>query len=359
MTSVGSNADTASLRSRRRAAYFLIISTLLCCSGVAGIAVGSTQIPAGVVARVMASKALPAGWVDLDAIPESQQVVVWLIRAPRVLVAALVGAALALAGALMQGMFQNPMASPDIIGASAGGGLGAVLAIVTGLAAHSLYYLPLISFVGALLSLATIYLITTRSGRTPIAMLLLAGIALNALLGAATSFVISISWVRYDVAQEIVFWLLGGLDSRTWQHVYLAAPCVIVGASVAILYSRDLDILLTGEETASSLGVNVENTKRLLLTAAALLTGAAVAVSGVIGFVGLVVPHIVRLMIGPAHRGLVPACGLTGATFLILADLLARTLHRPGEIRLGIITAAVGAPFFLYLLIRHRREVGI
>jgi iron complex transport system permease protein len=351
--------EEASRRTRRKAAFFLIIIALLCCSMVAGITVGSTHIPAGDVARVMASHVFPGGWVEVEGIPESQQVVIWLIRAPRVLIAALVGAALGVAGALMQGMFQNPMASPDIIGASAGGGLGAVLAIVTGLAAHSLYYLPLISFVGALLSLTTIYLLTTRSGRTPIAMLLLAGIALNALLGAATSFVISISWVRYEVAQEIVFWLLGGLDSRTWQHVYLAAPCVVIGTAVAMLYSRDLDILLTGEETASSLGVNVENTKRLLLTAAALLTGAAVAVSGVIGFVGLVIPHIVRLLIGPAHRRLVPACGLTGAVFLILADLLARTLHRPEEIRLGIITAAVGAPFFLYLLIRHRREVGI
>jgi iron complex transport system permease protein len=325
---------------------------------VVGIAVGSTHIPAGTVVRVLSSHFFPAGWIDLSDVPQSEQVVVWLIRSPRVLVAALVGAALAVAGALMQGMFQNPMASPDIIGTSAGGGFGAVLALVTGLAAHSLFYLPIISFAGALLSLAAIYILTTRRGRTPIAMLLLAGIALNALLGAGTSFVITLSWVRYEVAQEIVFWLLGGLDSRTWEHVWLAAPCVVIGTGVAVLYSRDLDILLTGEETASSLGVDVEHIKRILLTAAALLTGASVAVSGVIGFVGLVVPHIVRLLVGPAHRRLVPACALTGAAFLILTDLLARTLHRPEEIRLGIITAVFGAPFFLYLLVRHRREVG-
>jgi len=352
-------ADLSRFVSHHRIAiYYAVVIALLATSVVAGIAIGSAQIAPGVVVRVLASQALPQGWVDATGIGESEQIVIWLIRAPRVLVASLVGAALAIAGAQMQGLFQNPLASPDIVGTSSGGALGAVLALATGLATRSLFYIPIFSFAGALAALFIVYALSTRRGRTPIATLLLAGIVLNALIGAATSFLITVTWVRFEVAQEIIFWLLGGLDSRTWAHVWLAAPCVVIGLIVAVIYARDLDVLLTGEETARSLGVEVEGLKRVLLINTALLTGAAVAVSGVIGFVGLVVPHIARLLIGPSHRQLVPASGLTGAAFLIIADLLARTLHRPEEIRLGIITAVFGAPFFLFLLMRHRREAG-
>jgi iron complex transport system permease protein len=281
-----------------------------------------------------------------------------VIRTPRVLVAALAGAALAMAGAQMQGLFKNPLASPDIVGTSSGGALGACVALVSGLALRSLFYLPVFSFVGAFFALFAVYVISTRQGRTPMATLLLTGVALNALIGAATSFLITMSWVRFDVAQEILFWLLGGLDNRGWPHFWLALPGIIAGTIVSLVYTRELDLMLTGEETAQSLGVDVEQVKRVVLTCAALLTGTAVAVSGVVGFVGLIVPHIVRLIIGPSHRRLIPASALTGAVFLIFADLLARTLRSPEEIRLGIITAAFGAPFFLYLLLRHRREVG-
>lgn len=323
-----------------------------------GVALGSTRISLSVVTRVIFSHLLPHGWVDLSNVSEAESAVVWLVRTPRVLVAALVGAALAMAGVQMQGLFQNPLASPDIIGTSSGGALGAVIAIVTGLAARSLFYVPVFSFLGALATLFLLYFLATRGGRTPVATLLLAGVALGAFISAATSFLITMTWVRYELAQEILFWLLGGLDSRTWSHFWLLLPCVIVGTLISLIYARDLDMLLAGEETASSLGVEVEGTKRLVLATAALLTGGAVAVSGIVGFVGLVVPHIVRLLLGPSHRALVPASALTGAVFLIFADLLARTLHRPEEIRLGIITAAFGAPFFLYLLLRYRREAG-
>jgi len=346
------------VRLRRAVLYFAAVTIALICAVIAGIAISSTWIEPGVVVRVMVRHLLPGGWVKLNGIREADEVVVWLIRAPRVFVAGLVGAALATAGAQMQGLFENPLASPDIVGTSAGGALGAVMAMVTGFAAISVFALPLFSFVGAGVALFLIYLLATRHGRTPIATLLLAGVALNALIGAVTSFVVSLAWRRYEVAQEITFWLLGGVDSRTWTHVRLAAPCVGVGIIVAIIYARDLDILLSGEETARALGVEVEHVKRLILVNAALLTGAAVAVSGVLGFVGLVVPHIARLFIGPGHRKLIPASALAGATFLILADLLARTVNRPEELRLGIITAVFGAPFFLYLLTRQRRGAG-
>lgn len=350
---------SSGLGSPRVAGYFAVVAALLFVAFIAGIAVGSTPVPAGTVARVLASHFLPYGWVDVSDIAEPQQVIVWLIRAPRVIVAAAVGAGLAVAGVQMQCLFRNALASPDIIGTSSGGVLGAVLALATGLAMRSIFYLPVMSFAGALLALLLVYAIATRRGRTPVSTLLLTGVAFNALIGAITSFVISLQWVRWEVAQEILFWMMGGLDSRTWKHVWLALPCVVIGLTVALVYSRDLDVLLLGEEAALAVGADIESVKRVILTSGALLTGAAVAVSGLIGFVGLVVPHIVRLIIGPKHRYLLPASALTGAAFLILTDILARTVNRPEEIRLGIVTAMIGAPFFLYLLLRHYRAAGI
>jgi cobalamin transport system permease protein len=346
----------------RISGYFAIITGLLCLAFIAGIAIGSSPVPAAIVARVLALHALPDGWLgfaDASDIAEPQQVIIWSIRTPRVIVAALVGAGLAVAGAQMQGLFRNPLASPDIIGSSAGGVLGAVLALATGLAMRSLLYLPVMSFAGALLTLFLVYAIATRSGRTPVSTLILTGVAFNALISAITSFVISLRWVRWEVAQEILFWMMGGLDSRTWKHVWLSLPCILIGLIVAFVYSRDLDVLLLGEETALAVGAEVEKLKRIIMLSAALLTGASVAVSGMIGFVGLVIPHIVRLIIGPRHRYLLPASALTGATFMIFMDILARTVSRPEEIRLGIVTAILGAPFFLYLLLRHYRAVGI
>jgi iron complex transport system permease protein len=354
-TQIKSKAKVSS--KRKSLVYFGTVAFLLGLFVVLGIGAGSVSIAPEIVVRVLLAQILPVGWVETAQVSEAQQVIVWLVRAPRVVVAALVGASLALAGAQMQGLFKNPLASPDIIGTSAGGALGAVLAFAAGLAARSLFYLPVFAFVGSFVALFAVYFIATRRGRTPIATLLLAGIALGALIGAAISFVITSTSVRFEVAQEILFWLLGGLDNRTWAHVWIALPCVLLGTLISIFYTRELDLLLAGEEVALSLGVEVEQTKRILLTVTALLTGAAVAVSGVVGFVGLIVPHIVRQFLGPRHGTLLPASALTGAAFLVAADLLARTLLRPEEIRLGIVTAAFGAPFFLYLLLRHRREV--
>lgn len=339
--------------------YFFTTAIILGAAFVGGIAVGSSTIAPATAARVLISHFTPTGWIDLSGATEAEQVIVWLVRTPRVLVAALVGAALAIAGVQMQGLFRNALASPDIIGSSAGGAFGAVIALTSGLAMRSIFYLPIFSFAGALIALFLVYAIATRRGRTPVVTLLLAGVALNALIGAATSFLISMKWVRFEVAQEILFWLMGGLDSRSWDHVWLVLPCVAIGLIIALIYSRDLDVLLLGEEAALAVGADVEKIKRIIILSAALLTGGAVAVSGTIGFVGLVVPHIVRLIIGPKHRILIPAAALTGAAFLITTDIVARTVLRPEEIRLGIITAVFGAPFFLYLLLRQQKSVGI
>lgn len=343
---------------RKVAPYFIFISAVLVLSAVAGVAIGSTHIDWTVILRVVAARLLPEGWIDLSGVSEAEQVIVWLIRVPRVVVAAIAGAALAVAGVQMQGLFRNPLAEPSVVGASSGAALGAVIAFVTALATRSALWLPLFAFIGALLALFLVYSFATRAGRTPTATLLLAGIALSALIGAISSLLISLSFVDWEVAGNIIFWMMGGLDSRTWIHVWISAPFVAAGILAALWFHRDLDLLLAGEETSATLGVEVETAKRIILTAAALLTGSAVAVCGVIGFVGLIVPHMVRLLLGPSHRVLLPASALTGATFLIACDLIARTIHPPTEIRLGIITAVFGAPFFLYLLRRRRKEIG-
>jgi iron complex transport system permease protein len=338
------------------ALYLLVMTFLLIVVMVLGVAIGSVEIPLSAVLHALEKGITAPAFVSRGGISDPALTIVWLLRMPRSVMAALVGSALGVAGAQMQGLFQNPLASPDIIGVSAGGSLGGVLALATGLATRSMFYLPLLSFSGALIALIVVYTIATQRAHTGIATLLLAGVAVNALIGAITSFLITVTWVRYEVSQQIIFWLMGGLANRTWAHVWLGIPGFAVGILLAFAFARDLDILAAGEEVASSLGVEVERTKRVLLVNAALLTGAAVALSGAIGFVGLVVPHAVRLAIGPAHRRLLPASALTGAVFLVFADLLARTLDRPEEVQVGIITAFFGAPFFLYLLMRRTRE---
>jgi len=352
--------DRSSLGQSRRftgfAIYLLIMTVLLIAVMILGVTIGSVEIPLSRVVHALGRGIAAPALVSAGSVTDPAFTIVWLLRMPRAAMAALVGGALGVAGAQMQGLFQNPLASPDIIGVSAGGSLGGVLALATGLATRSMFYLPLFAFSGALLALIVVYAIATRRARTGIATLLLAGVAVNALIGAITSFLITVTWVRYEVAQQIIFWLMGGLANRTWSHVWLGIPGFSIGIVLALAFARDLDILAAGEEVASSLGVEVERAKRVLLINAALLTGAAVALSGAIGFVGLVVPHAVRLAIGPAHRRLLPASALTGAVFLVFADLLARTLDRPEEIQVGIITAFFGAPFFLYLLLRRTRE---
>lgn len=345
------------MKSRLRpTAYFVSVGALLALAAVVGILVGSTTLSWEKILRVLGMHLFS---LSGDGISQADDVIVWTIRLPRVFVAALSGASLAAAGAAMQGLFRNPLAEPSVVGVSAGAGLGAVVAFTTGLASQSALWLPLCAFVVALATLFGVYSLSTRGGRTPIATLLLAGIAVGAFLTAMTSLLISMNFVDWQVAAEILYWMMGGLDSRTWVHVWIALPFTLIGCGLTIWFARDLDLMLMGEETSSSLGVDVQTLKRTVLVAAALLTASSVAVSGILGFVGLVVPHIVRLILGPSHRILFPASMLTGAAFLIACDILARTIYGPMEIRLGVITAAIGAPFFLWLLHARRRELGV
>jgi iron complex transport system permease protein len=343
----------ARARRVRPAIFWMVIWPLFVAVVVAAVAIGSAPIDWRVVASVLADRLIP--FVSVSTSP-ADETIVWLIRLPRVLVAAVVGAGLATAGTIMQALFRNPLAEPSVTGVGPGAVFGAVLAFVLGWGASSIVLLPLSSMVSALAALLLVYGMSTRGGTTPITTLLLSGMAVGALFTALSSLLISMNILSWQVAQEIVFWMMGGLDGRTWAHVWLSVPFVAIGVVTAWASSRTLDLLLLGEETAASLGVEVESAKRLLIVTAAVLTGAAVAVAGLVGFVGLVVPHAIRLLVGPVHRMLVPAAAMAGATFVVGCDLLARTAYRPVEIRLGIVTALCGAPLFLWLVMRRLQE---
>jgi iron complex transport system permease protein len=282
------------------------------------------------------------------AVPDTQETIVRDIRLPRILLGAIVGFALSTAGAIMQGFFRNPMADPSIIGVSSGAAVGAVATIAFPLVFP--FGLQAAAFVGALLAAFGVYVIATENGRTPIATLLLAGIAIQTFLGAVISYMLLQSG---ESLEEAILWLMGHLQYSSWGRIEETLPVTLLFFGILLAYARDLNVLLLGEEDAHALGIDVERTKRLLLAGSSVITAAAVAVAGVIGFVGLIVPHMMRLVVGPDHRILLPTSALAGATFLVLADTVARS--GPAEVPVGIVTAAVGAPFFLFLL--RRREV--
>jgi len=270
------------------------------------------------------------------------------IRLPRALCALAVGAALAASGVLMQAFFRNALATPGLLGVSSGGAFGAVLAITLGWAANSLWMLPLASLAGAFLATAAVMGFARRGASTE--HLLLAGVALNALLGAGTSFLLNLTAGHFEVGGQILFWLMGSLESRTWEHVAMALPGILLACALVLPLGRPMNLLALGEEGAQSLGVNVRRLRAAIIILSTLLTALATAVGGVVGFVGLVVPHVLRLAFGPDHRRLLPLSMVCGGTFVLACDLATRLL--PGTMRLGVVTALVGGPFFLWMLRR-------
>ena len=270
------------------------------------------------------------------------------LRLPRIALAVITGAALSTAGASFQGTFRNPLAEPYLLGVSAGAALGATVAIVwKPLAALGIYTLPLLAFIGAVLAAYLVYRLATFGGRTQSASLLLSGVAVGSTLTAILSFLMVTT--ERDL-HTVVVWLMGGLTTATWTKVYITLPVVAAGFTYMMVVAKRMNLLLMGEERARELGVDAQRTRRNLMVVASLTTAAAVSFTGLIGFVGLMVPHIMRLLVGPDHRRLLPASALFGALLLLAADTAARTAMAPAEIPVGIITAAVGGPFFLYLL---------
>ena len=328
-----------------------ILLILLMLGGFLAVAYGSWPIEKVHVLKVILMKLkLYTGLVN-----EVEATIIWDGRMPRLIVGVLVGISLATAGCIMQGIFKNPMASPGVIGVSSGAALGAVLAIYMGLAARSLIALPICAILASLMTLVLVFAIATSRGHTSISILLLAGIALNLVIGAMTSFVITLGTREFDVGRVIVTWLMGDLNNRSWEHVYIVLSTTLLAIGGTLFFVKDLNILMVDEETAANLGVNIRLTRNALLFFSSLLTGGAIAVSGVIGFVGLIAPHIVRGLIGTDNRKLIPVAGLLGAVFVIYADLLVRLLVNV-DLKIGILTSLMGGPFFLYLLIKHRKQ---
>jgi len=334
---------------QHRGLFLLVASFIVLATGAVAVTIGSVAIPLETLWRIITAK-IPGMTIAPTWAP-SWETILFDIRLPRIALAALVGSALATSGATYQGLLRNPLADPYLIGVSAGAALGATIAIVFSFGAVSLF-----AFIGAIGATTLIYALARAGGRTTPTTLILAGVALGAFLSAITWFLM----FKGDSAfrtQQIIAWMMGSFSLSSWQDVAVMIPYLGIGWLVLYLNARTLNVLQLGDVQAQQLGVPVERVTMILVASASLITAAAVATSGIIGFVGLIVPHAVRLVWGPDHRFLLPMSALIGAMFLILADALARTLLSPSELPVGIITAFCGAPFFLYLLRRNRETL--
>ena len=341
------------MKRRRATVVILVLAVTFVCCVVVAASFGAVAIPFGEVIRMLIAR-LP-GVSLVPSWSEQAEANIFQIRLPRVVTAVVVGAALAAAGAVFQGLLRNPMADPYIIGTSGGAALGATIALL--LPIQVIWYgftlVPLAAFAGALIAVLMVYRIARVGPRTPITTLLLSGFATSSMMSAVMSFFMVISG---RTLHQVILWTMGGVTASGWPQLQIVTPLILAGMLLAYFLAGDLNAFLLGEEQAAHLGVNVERRKLILLMLGSLLTGAAVSVSGLVGFIGLVVPHVARLIFGPDHYLLLPASALLGSLFLVLADLLARVLMAPAEIPVGIITAMIGAPFFIYLLRQSKRE---
>ncbi|MDO4288076.1 MAG: iron chelate uptake ABC transporter family permease subunit [Eubacterium sp.] len=313
---------------------------------------GITAIPLGDANRILLHELLHLP-VNMEGISGGSAAIIWNVRLPRVILGFLTGGALAVCGAAYQGIFKNPMADPYILGVSSGAALGASVGIIFNLGGSvlGLNATALLAFVGAFAAIFLVYTISRVGRRVPVATLLLSGIAVSQSFSAFMSLLMIFN---VDSMNQVMFWTMGSLNGKGWSQVAIVLPYVILGIFILMTSVRELDIMLLGEDTAVQLGVDTERLKRKVLISSSIITAAVVSVTGIIGFVGLVVPHVVRLFTGPKHRRLVPLSLVFGGTFLIICDTLARTLS-PMEIPVGIITAAFGGPFFVYLLKKARK----
>ena len=334
------------------------LGALMLAVALLALATGAVSITPGQVLAILADQvggSLP--W----SFEVRHELVLLNIRLPRILLGLLVGAGLSVSGAAMQGLFRNPLADPGLIGVSSGAALGAVSVIVLAPALSisagawtGAFLLPLAAFAGGVVATLVVYRLATANGQTSVATMLLAGIAINAVAGAGTGMLTFIA--DDDQLRDLTFWSLGSLGGATWTTLIAMAPCVLICVAAAPFLARSLNAMLLGESEAQHLGIHTETVKRLVILGAALAVGASVAVAGVIGFIGLVVPHLLRLALGPDHRLLLPGSALFGAALLTGADLLARVVVQPAELPIGIVTALVGGPFFLWLLLRRRNN---
>jgi iron complex transport system permease protein len=343
----------------RRLVVGLALAALLVAGVLFSTLLGQLAVaPADVIGSLLRAAGIPNAWAPQDSIVESA---LWIVRFPRIVMAIVVGAALAAAGAVMQAIFGNPLAEPGVVGVSSGAALGAATAIVLGLtgAAGGLLgdsAIAVFAFAGGLLATLLVYLVSRANGRTEVVTLLLTGIAVNAFAGAGLAFALFAA--NTASREQIIFWQLGSLNGALWSEVLVVFVVAVVGVAVAILLGRRYDLLSLGERNARHLGLDVERLRLVSIVVVALLTGVAVAFVGIIAFVGLVVPHVIRMLLGPQHRALIVFSAAGGAVLMLAADLLARTIVPGAELPIGMLTSLVGGPFFFFLLWRQRRRSG-
>lgn len=332
---------------------YVLSGGLVLGTALLGLLESSVTIPIPTILHIVSENALNIGW--LNDIPKNEEMIIWNIRLPRVLLALCVGSSLALAGAAFQGLLRNPLADPYTIGVSSGAALGAVFVLffqvtIIGLGSFTL---PIFAIISGFISLLIVFGLVRLSNKgLAIETIILAGIIVSAFIGSIVSLIISLA--DQDSMMEIIYWLYGSVAMRGWSHVQLILPFMLIGIFILLIHYRELNALALGEDAADHIGVNVKRGKIFILIGASLLTGASVAVSGSIGFVGLVIPHLVRLVTGPNHRHVLPLSMLVGGAFLILADLISRTIIAPSELPIGVITGLIGAPIFAVLLVRER-----
>ena len=360
MSSVTTTAGSPTVgRARRRtdgalvapSILFVGSAVLLVLAVVLGVGIGEYPIAPWDTVRILVAHAGAPVSVD-----PQQDAILWAIRLPRVLLGILVGGALAVSGAALQGVFRNPLADPTIVGVASGASVGAVAAILLGLSGAFYGGIQVSAFCGGIVAVLVVYALARHEGRTETITLVLVGVAVTAIAGAVIGLMIASA--DDEELRDIVFWSLGSLGGATWPLVAATVPFVCIGAVAALTQARTLDLLSLGEREASHLGVGVERARLLLVVALALATSAAVAAAGIVAFVGLIVPHLVRLIGGPSHRVVLPVSLLAGGALLSLADLVARTVAAPVELPLGVVTALVGGPLFLWLVLRTRRTHG-
>jgi iron complex transport system permease protein len=331
---------------------FLLI--LLIFAIIASISIGYTSIPFANVVKVFINNTPLLNSLFHFPVTAIESTLILEVRFPRAICAVLVGAALAMAGTVYQGLFRNPMAEPYTIGASSGAALGATVSIVLGVSITLLGVktLPFFAFIGCLLTVLVVYSISKVGTKVPVQTLLLSGIAISIFLSAIVNYFQSL---YPDELRQSTFWLMGSFSYTEWIDVWTVLPLILIGAIAVYLYSRDLNLLALGEDEATHLGVDLERMKKILLVSSALITAAAVSISGLIAFVGLIIPHVTRLIISPDHRLLIPSSALMGAIFLVVCDSIARVIISPAELPVGVITAICGGPFFLYLMRRKKK----
>ncbi len=348
------SASTPSSLRTTKGVLFIALSLALAFALLASAGTGQLAIAPQEVLGSLLHK-VGVEWLPLPSHPAGDQTL-WAIRFPRVAMAALVGAGLAISGLLMQAIFGNPLAEPGVIGISSGAAVGAGLSIVFGLTLFGQWTTAVLAFAAGLVATLLVYVMSRADGRTEVVTLVLTGIAINAIAGAAIALLTFMGDTQSR--EQIVFWQLGSLAGSRWSQVAIVAPILAIGMIIAYLVARKLDLLALGERNARHLGVNVEALRIGVIVLVALLVGASVAFAGIIAFVGLVLPHLMRMILGPAHLPLVTASALGGALLLTLADLGARTLVPMADLPIGMLTSLVGGPFFFWLLRRTRKRAG-